>query len=214
MDQPIVGADIDQPVLLCRLGEGHDVAVERRRVVLGYRVRSPDSSHDGKLVAIKLAGKIRADRLPGVSAVIAAKEPVGGEIQPRVRMRADYDRRVPVPAVRNVVRSRLRLNADLLSGAPIEASEIPILVFGVDGIRVFRIDDRAESVATLRKEPILIGDAADLERPRRSADAAVVLRPAVHIIEGLGIIEGDIVELRERKVALVAPIRTAIEALI
>src|SRR5438270_5923819 len=58
LDKPVVSADIDQSVFLWRLRESDDVAIKRGRVIFGHRVWSPDSSHDGKLIAIELACKI------------------------------------------------------------------------------------------------------------------------------------------------------------
>ena len=74
---------------LWRLGQGDDIAVERSRNVLGNCVRRPDLSHHRQLVAIELPRQVRADCLPVVAPVVALKQNVGSEVDPRSRVRAD-----------------------------------------------------------------------------------------------------------------------------
>ena len=129
-------------------------------------------------------------------------------------MRADDDGRVPIPAQGNVVCTGLWLNADLLARAPVETRQVPILVLRVDCIRVLRIDYRTKSIAALSNEPVFIADAADFQGPGGSAYTLVVLRTAVNVVEGLRVIDGDIVKLGYRQIVLVAPVHTAIETFI
>ena len=145
LDQAVVGAGVEQPFLLRRLGQGGDVAVERGRDALGDRVRAPDFAHHRQLIAVELARQVAADRFPGVAAVVAAEELVGGEVEPGVGMRADDERRVPVPAQRRLPLARLRLDADALAGAPIVADQDAVLGFGVDGVGILRIDTASGS---------------------------------------------------------------------
>src|SRR5437868_4123381 len=98
-------------------------------------------------------------------------------------MRTDEDRRIPVPSERNVVRSWLRLDADALAGAAIIARQISILIFGINGVWIFRIYLRTEAIATLRDKPISIGDAGDVLGSRRAAHRVVVLRTTVDVIK-------------------------------
>src|SRR5437868_8502778 len=88
LDQPVVGPRVEAALLLGRFRERDDVAVERRRDVLGNRVRPPDLAHDRQLVAVELAAQIATDALPVVAAVVTAEEPIGREVDPRRRVRA------------------------------------------------------------------------------------------------------------------------------
>src|SRR2546426_661392 len=90
--------------------EFQDVSVERRGLILRYRVRSPDFSHHRQLVAVGLARQVRADQFPGVAPIIAAKQLVGGEVDPAVGIWADDKRRIPVPTQRRLALALLRLN--------------------------------------------------------------------------------------------------------
>src|SRR5205823_7770118 len=97
--------------------------VIRGRKVLGDGVRSPDLAHDRQLVTIELTCQVAADRLPGVATVVAAEDAVGGEVETCVRVWADEQWRVPVPAQRRLALAWLRLDVDLLPGAAIEADQ-------------------------------------------------------------------------------------------
>src|SRR3954467_7119337 len=157
----------------------NNVPVKRCGGVLGYRVRPPKLAHDRERVAIDLPGKVRADGLPGVTAVVAAEQAVGGKVQARMRERADDERRIPIPTQRGLAFARLRLDAEVLSAGAVIAIQSAVLRLRIDRIRVFRIDLRPETVTTLGDEPIRIGDTAQAARARRPADGIVVLRSAV-----------------------------------
>src|SRR5436853_87386 len=83
-------------------------------------VRPPELAHDGQLVAVELPGQVGADGLPVVAAVVAAEELVGREVHPGVRVRADHQRRVPVPAQRRLARAGDRLDRHPLAGLAVE----------------------------------------------------------------------------------------------
>ena len=53
----------------------------------------------------------------------------------------------------------LRLDADALAGALVEADEDAVLQLGVDDVRILGIDARHEAVAALRDEPVVVDDA-------------------------------------------------------
>ena len=190
LHQAVVGADVEQAFLHRRLGEGDDVAVERGRAVVGDGVDAPDPSHDLELVAVDLARQVGADRLPGVAAVVAAEQLVGGEVEPGVGVRADDDGRVPVPAQRRARRlPRLRLDVELLAGLAVEAHQAAVLRLGVDDVGVFGVDLRLEAVAALGDEPVGVADAVAVDRPRGAAEADVVLGAAVTRCRRAGVVQ-------------------------
>jgi hypothetical protein len=176
--------------------KGDDVPVELRRVVLRHRVHAVDAPHHLELVPVGLAREIGADRPPRVAAVVTPEDALRGEIEPRMRVRTDDDRRVPVPAEPRIPDRGLRLDVDLLPGAPVVADEAAVLRFGVDDVRVLRIDDGREPVAAGRDVPVGVDDAVHRVRARRAADGVVVLRTAVHVVERRVVVERDLVELR------------------
>ena len=135
-----------------------DVVVERRGDVLLDGIDGPDLAHQGQLVAVELAGEIGADGAPAIAAVVAAVELLRAEVEAGVGVRADDQRRVPVPAHGRIALRRLRLDGDALAGALVEAHHAAVLHVGVDGVRVLRIDARIESVAAHGDEAVGVGD--------------------------------------------------------
>src|SRR5882762_5853594 len=55
LEQAIVSADVDQSILLRRLGERRGVSKEGRRSILRDSIHTPNPSHDRQLVAIESA---------------------------------------------------------------------------------------------------------------------------------------------------------------
>src|SRR2546423_4348004 len=98
-------------------------------------------------------------------------------------MRTDDDRRVPIPAVGDVISGGLRLDPDPLPRAPIKAGQIPILILSVNRVRIFRVDYGAKAVAALSDEPIFIWDTVDLQSARRSTEALIVLGTTVYVVK-------------------------------
>ena len=133
------------------------------------------------------------------------------EVQPRVQMRRDDERRIPVPAKRRAALLLLGLNADPLAVPLVVAHDDAVLELGVDGIGILRIHARHEAVAALRHEPVLVQDAVLRSRPRRSTERVVVLRPAIDVVKGLRVVDVDVVELRQRQILEEDPVRAAIE---
>src|SRR6266404_3359455 len=122
--------------------------------MLGYSIRSPDSSHHRQLVPIESARKLGADHFPTITSIVAAIQSVGREIKPGVRVRTDDQRRIPIEAERIIAGMRRWLNTHSLAGSLIEANQHPVLQLGVDCVRVFWIDLRAEAVPALCDEPV------------------------------------------------------------
>src|SRR5207302_616355 len=112
---------------------------------------------------------------------------------------------------RRIVLAGLGLNGYPLARAAVETHQAAVLHGGVDGVRIFRIGASVESITAVCDEAIGIGDADGVLGPRRTAEAEVILRAAVDVVERLGIIDRDIVKLRDRQVGLENPILAFVE---
>jgi hypothetical protein len=115
LKQPIVSADINKAVLLRRFVDRRCVPEKSRRLVLRDRIHAPDFTHHRQPVAVETARKIAADYFPGVATIVTAIELVRSKVEARVQVRADDERRIPVPAQRVFAAAGLRLNADALT---------------------------------------------------------------------------------------------------
>jgi hypothetical protein len=131
-----------------------------------------------------------------------------------VRVGADDEGRVPVPAQRLVAAPDFGLDAHALARALVEARERAVLVLGVDRVRVGRIDLRAEAVAAEGDEPVGVDDAVRVARARRPPEVEVVLRAAVDVVEGRRVVGRHVVELRDGEVLFEVPVLPAIPALV
>src|SRR5205807_9223628 len=69
LDQAVIRADVDQPVLLRRFRPRRSMPEERRRSILRHRVHTPDLAHHVQLVAIEPARELSADDLPAIAAI-------------------------------------------------------------------------------------------------------------------------------------------------
>src|SRR5205085_618743 len=98
LNQAVIGSNVKDSVFLGRFGERDDIAVERSALVLGDSVWPPNLAHYRQLVAIDLASQVGRNRLPVITAVVAAKQNVGGEIDATMIVRGDEDWRIPVIA--------------------------------------------------------------------------------------------------------------------
>src|SRR5262249_50773776 len=115
-------------------------------------VWSPDFAHDGNLVAVEPPCQVRADRLPRLAAVVAAVQDAAGQVETFGRVRADEERRVPVPA--DGPPCRLRADAPL---AP--ARQGSVLGHGVDDAGILRVHARLHAVAAGVTLPVAGADA-------------------------------------------------------
>src|ERR1051325_8762546 len=214
LQQAVVRADVNQTFFLLRLGQRRSVAIKRSRRVFRDRVDAPNPAHDRQLIAIETAREFAADRLPRVTTIVTAIELVGGHVESRVQVRAEDERRIPVPARRIFVAAGLWLNADALARAFVEANDHAVLQRRINGIRIFRIDLRTETIAAIGDEPVGIDDARRAASARWTTKAEVVLRAAVDVVERLRVVGGDVVKLRHRKVLFEVPVLAAIVTLV
>ncbi len=119
-------------------------------------------------------------------------------------MGADDERRIPVPAVR-LTRGRLGFDVDALAAFLVVPDQAAVLRLRVDDIRVFGIDSGLEAIPTPSDIPVIVYDALGARSSRRPSHAVVVLCSSVDIVERLGVVHGDTVELGHRKVGLELP---------
>ena len=145
------------------------------------------------------------DPRPRIAAVVAPPDELAGVIETRVRERADEDRRVPVEPQRRVPGLGLRADVDRLVALPVVAQQVADLPLEIDRIGIGRIDGGGVAVGAVGDRPIEVGDAVGVERPRRPHLAAVVLGPAVDVVEGQGVVDGQLVELGHGQVLEEAP---------
>src|SRR5262249_53448422 len=151
LHEAVVGADVEETLLLRRFRERDDVPEEGRADVLARRVGAPDAFHDGQRVAVEAPREVPARGAPGAAAVLRDVEPLRREVEARALVRADEERRIPVPARGVLALLRLRLDGELLARPPVEALEDAVLRLGVDDVRVVGIGERDEAVALLEE---------------------------------------------------------------
>ena len=168
-------------------------------------VDAPLPAHDLLLEPEDRPRQVGRDPRPRIAPVLAPPHELPGVVQPRVRERADRDRRIPVEPQRRVARLRPRADVDRLVALLVVSQQVPDLPLEVDRVRVRRIDGRGVPVGAVGDRPVGVRDAVGVGRPRRPELAAVVLRPAVDVVEGEGVVEGQLVELRHRQVLEEAP---------
>ena len=202
---PVVGARPEHPLLDGGLREGGDRAEAAHGVGVPRRVLGPRPAHDRLPEAVDVPGEVPAHGAPRVAAIVAAPDPVTREVQARRIVGTDEDRRVPVEALLGLVRGGLRLDVDDLAGRAVVTDEVPLLPLRVDDVGVPRLGGRLVAVTEERHEPVRVGDAVGVEGARGTALGVVVLGAAVDVVEGLRVVEGDLVELRHGQVRAEAP---------
>src|SRR5262249_54171785 len=143
-----------------------------------------------------------------------AEKSVGSKVQPNMGVRADYERRIPIPTQGIFATANLRLNADALAGALVVANEITVLQLGVNSVRVLRVDLCPESVTALSHPPVAVNNSRGITRARRPAEGKVILRASEDVIERRGVISRYVIELRHRQVTFEVPICAAVVAFI
>ena len=128
-------------------------------------------------------------------------------------MRADQKRRIPVEDVRRIARFGARFDIDILTAESIMPHEPTVLPLTVHDVGVFVVDLRLKAVAAHRDEPVFVRYRT-ASGARRHAQRIVVLRSAIDVIERLGIIDADAIELRQRQIRFVLPVCGAVPRLV
>ena len=125
----------------------------------------------------------------------------------------DY-RRIPVITLRFVLDTLYGLDVHIFAGSFVESDKAAILTLGVDCVRIFGINHRAEAVTSVGGEPVRIHYSRIVPCSCWSAQRVVVLESSIDEIERHLIISGHIVELCDRQIRLEVPIGPSVERLI
>ncbi len=129
-------------------------------------------------------------------------------------MRADENRGVPIPAHVVFAFAGHGADADALAGLAVVADEAALLARGVNNVGIVRIDAGLEAIAAIGDEPIGVGDAVGGAIARRAAQAVVILRAAIDVVEGRVVIDRDVVELGDGQIGFEMPVGGAVETFV
>ena len=113
-------------------------------------------------------------------------------------MLADKNRRVPIKTFTRFVFTGLRLDMHDLARCSVDTGKVTFLPFGIHDIGISRLRRRLVSISKQRNEPVRISNAVAVIRAGRAALGVIILRPAIDVIERLGVIDGDLIELGDR----------------
>ncbi len=122
-----------------------------------------------------------------------------------MRVRADDDGRIPIPAQRRLALAFERLQHQFLPRRLVVANQNPVLRLGINRVGIDRVHLRPEAVAARGYEPVRIWNAGEIVRARRPAPGKVVLGPAAHVVERRCVVDGHVVELHRRQIGLELP---------
>src|SRR5205807_420465 len=125
----------------------------------------------------------------------------------------EQQRRAPVEAMRRPVLDGPQANGHAPARGEVDAHRRAVLVLGVHRAGVFGIDLALKAIAAVDALPVVEGDALRARRAAQPAPGAVVLEPAVDAIR-LARVHGDAVELADRQIAHVRPLRPAVAGVV
>ncbi len=131
-----------------------------------------------------------------ITSIVASEKTVCCEINAGMRMRADQYGGIPIPAESRFTLTRLRLDIQHLPILAIETDKTAVLRFGINDVRVFGIDLREKSITDRCYEPIGIANSADIHGSGWTAEAQIVLRSAIDVINRKAVIDSHAVKLR------------------
>src|SRR5687767_11202864 len=98
-------------------------------------------------------------------------------------MRADDERRIPVPAHARFAGCRLRLNIDLFARPAVESHKAAVLILRINDIGICWIHSGPESVTTECHKPVGVGNAVIVSGLGWTSQRLIVLCAAVYVIE-------------------------------
>ena len=203
----VIGTDPDEPGRHRRLADRIDRGVHlRRRIVDG------DTSGLFLLLLLGIvAGQVRRDPLPALTVVARAEQKLRADVNRARLMRGQRNGGVPVEPQLGVApeigRTELRLDVPRLVGTHVDAADAATLVFGKDVVRIGGIGEHPEAVAVEHVFPARTGDAARICGV--TYPGAVVLQAAIDVV-GVGVVEADVVELRDRQIVGLPPLIRAV----
>ena len=129
-------------------------------------------------------------------------------------MRANNERRVPIPSQRIFAPANLRLNTHPFAGTSVEARKRTVLQFSINCVRVFGIYLAAETVTAIGDKPVGIRYTGSAARARRPTKAEIVLSSSVDIVKRRCVVGGDIIELGYWQIAFELPIHAPVVTLV
>src|ERR1700680_2972923 len=143
--------------------------------------------------------------------VARAEQKLRADVNRTGLMRGQRNGGVPVEPQLGVAleigRTELRLDVPRLVGTHVDAADAAALVFGKDIVRIGGIGEHPESGAVEHVFPAGTGDAARIGGV--AYPGAVVLQAAVDVV-GVGVVEADVVELRDGQVIGLPPLVRAV----
>src|SRR3984893_10595235 len=210
VDQPVISARPQQPLLQRRLGERkHGV------VVLDAGDVERDRSARGPLLALVVAGEIGADAPPAASLIGTLQHELRRRVQNFRIVPRDEHRFGPLYAVLEIFRTvtgyveGMYRDVAQVAGAMIVARHLAAVGIRVDDLRVAWIGRDVATFAATHLIPVLPADDAFVVAAG-DGDRGVVLLGAVDAI-GPVIVHDDVIELRRWLVVLLSPAVAAID---
>ena len=158
LEEPVVGAGVEEPLRLRRLGERRDRVEGGHGRHVPRRVPAPLPAHEGEGHAVLVPREVARDRAPAVAPVVGAPHALRGVVEPLRRVRAHEDGRVPVEALDGVARLGLGLDVDALARRAVHAHEVPLLPLGVQDVGVAGLGGRLVAVGEEGDEPVGVPD--------------------------------------------------------
>ena len=163
--QAVVGAGVQQPLDEGGLGQRRDRAVLGHGKQIPGGIPAPDPAHHRLGEPVDAPGQITADRPPGVAPIVAAPDPLAGEIKARRVMGTDENRSVPVEAVHVLAFPGLRLDVDDFPVLAVIADQVALLPLGINDIRIGGVHGRLMAIAEQGNEPVRVADAVHAVGP-------------------------------------------------
>ena len=214
LKQPVIGPHVDEAFDLGRLRYRSDRIVVRHGDEIPGRIPALQTPHDRQIHALLVSGQVTGNRKPLIATIVRTPQALGGEVEPGGVVRAYQDRRVPIEAFHLFTCLRLGLDEDHLTGGYIDARQAPLLPMGVDNIGISGLGRGLVAIPVQYHPPVRILDTVNVVGPGGSALRAVVLGTAIDVVERLVVVNGDLVELRYRKVLNPAPVLGLVEAFV
>src|SRR5204863_9194189 len=94
--------------------------------------------------------------------VVGAVKFLRTEVEARVGVRADDQRRVPVPAMRGIALLGHGLNREVFACSFVEPHQATVLRCRVNGVGILRVYARIETVSAIGDETIGVGQIGEL----------------------------------------------------
>ena len=179
MNQAIIRTSPQYAALDRGFGDGENCAVKLNAgIVTGDRAASP------LLLVLIVSRQVRADDLPGLSAVTSSLQSVARVIDDGVIVWRDHDWRRPLKTVfeifRTVSTAIVRINANmwLLACALVVARQVTEILTGINNVRGLRVCNDKSSLATADRTPITLQDSAGMQAVARTGTRSEVLQTA------------------------------------